>query len=36
MPFNFAELDYQQTPLGELILRRRAELTLGGKEVVRS
>jgi spermidine synthase len=30
---NFEELDYQQTSLGELILRRRRMLSLGGIEV---
>jgi spermidine synthase len=30
---DFAELDYQQTPLGELILRRRRVPTLDGQEV---
>src|SRR6202023_1083957 len=30
---NFEELDYQKTPLGELILRRRRMLSLGGMEV---
>jgi len=30
---NFEELDYQETPLGELILRRRRMLSLGGMEV---
>src|SRR5205085_10010523 len=30
---NFEELDYQKTPLGELILRRRRMLSLGGIEV---
>jgi hypothetical protein len=29
----FAELDYQQTPLGELILRRRRVAELDGLEV---
>lgn len=29
----FEELDYQQTPLGELVLRRRAEPRLGGREI---
>ena len=33
MTIDFEELDYQQTPLGELILRRRAELLLNGQEV---
>ncbi|MDX2499357.1 MAG: spermidine synthase [Deltaproteobacteria bacterium] len=33
MPINFEELDYQQTPLGELVLRRRQALALGGREV---
>lgn len=30
---DFEELDYQKTPLGELILRRRRMLSLGGIEV---
>jgi len=30
---DFEELDYQQTPLGDLILRRRRMLSLGGIEV---
>jgi len=29
----FEELDYQETPLGELILRKRTVLSLGNKEV---
>ncbi|MCP5537429.1 MAG: spermidine synthase [Akkermansiaceae bacterium] len=29
----FEEIDYQQTPLGEVILRRRTMATLGGREV---
>jgi len=33
MPLNFEELDYQQTVLGELILRRRLSLALGGREI---
>src|SRR4051812_34497051 len=33
MSENFEELDYQKTPLGELILRRRRMLSLGGIEV---
>ena len=33
MPINFEELDYQQTTLGELVLRRRQVLALGGREV---
>ncbi len=33
MSQDFAELDYRQTPLGELILRRRRMLSLGGLEV---
>jgi spermidine synthase len=33
MSQNFEELDYQKTPLGELILRRRRMLSLGGLEV---
>jgi spermidine synthase len=31
MSYDFAELDYQQTPLGEISLRRRAEPRLDGK-----
>ena len=31
MTFDFEELDYQKTPLGEISLRRRAEPRLGGK-----
>ena len=31
MSFEFAELDYQQTPYGEISLRRRAEPKLDGK-----
>ncbi|HIJ22629.1 MAG: spermidine synthase [Gammaproteobacteria bacterium] len=30
MTFDFEELDYQETPLGEISLRRRAEPRLGG------
>jgi len=30
---DFEELDYQKTPLGELILRRRKILSLGGIEI---
>jgi len=30
---DFEELDYQKTPLGELILRRRRMLSLGGLEI---
>jgi spermidine synthase len=30
---DFEELDYQRTPLGELILRRRRMLSLGGLEI---
>jgi spermidine synthase len=30
---DFEELDYQKTPLGELVLRRRRMLSLGGLEV---
>src|SRR3954466_8109257 len=30
---NFEELDYRETPLGELILRRRRMLSLGGIEI---
>lgn len=33
MSRNFEELDYQQTPLGELILRRRRLVSLGDVEV---
>jgi spermidine synthase len=33
MSWNFEELDYRETPLGELILRRRLVLSLGGIEV---
>lgn len=33
MSRDFEELDYQETPLGELILRRRRMLSLGGIEV---
>ena len=33
MSRDFEELDYQETPLGELILRRRRMLSLGGMEV---
>jgi spermidine synthase len=33
MSGNFEELDYQKTPLGELILRRRRILSLGGIEI---
>ena len=33
MSRNFEELDYQKTPLGELILRRRRMLSLGGIEI---
>ena len=31
MTFEFKELDYQETPLGEISLRRRAEPRLDGK-----
>ena len=34
MGVNFEELDYQQTALGELILRRRRALALGGREIL--
>jgi spermidine synthase len=34
MSINFEELDYQQTELGELILRRRRMLSLEGAEVL--
>ena len=30
---NFEELDYRQTALGELILRRRQSSALGGREI---
>lgn len=33
MSKDFEELDYQKTPLGELILRRRRMLSLGGVEI---
>ena len=33
MSRDFEELDYQKTPLGELILRRRRLLSLGGMEI---
>lgn len=33
MSANFEELDYQKTPLGELSLRRRRMLSLGGVEI---
>jgi len=33
MPINFEELDYQQTALGELVLRRRQALALNGREI---
>jgi spermidine synthase len=33
MSKDFEELDYQKTPLGELILRRRRMLSLGGLEI---
>src|SRR4051812_43474791 len=33
MSENFEELDYRETPLGELILRRRRMLSLGGIEI---
>jgi spermidine synthase len=33
MHAKFTELDYRQTPLGELILRRRAVRSLGGLEI---
>ena len=33
MSRNFEELDYRETPLGELILRRRRMLSLGGVEI---
>src|SRR5437588_112805 len=33
MSRDFEELDYRETPLGELILRRRRMLSLGGIEI---
>src|SRR5256885_13336761 len=33
MSRDFEELDYRKTPLGELILRRRRMLSLGGIEI---
>jgi spermidine synthase len=33
MGVNFEELDYQRTTLGELVLRRRRALALGGREI---
>lgn len=33
MSWDFEELDYRRTPLGELILRRRRMLSLGGREI---
>jgi spermidine synthase len=33
MSLNFEELDYRETPLGELILRRRRLMSLGGMEI---
>jgi spermidine synthase len=33
MSRNFEELDYRETPLGELVLRRRRMLSLGGLEI---
>src|SRR5476649_2444111 len=33
MSRDFEELDYRETPLGELVLRRRRMLSLGGMEV---
>jgi hypothetical protein len=33
MSRDFEELDYRETPLGELILRRRRLLSLGGMEI---
>ena len=30
---DFEELDYQETPLGELVLRRRSEPRLAGRQV---
>lgn len=34
MPPAFEELDYQETPMGELVLQRRRMVSLGGREVV--
>jgi hypothetical protein len=33
MKVEFEELDFQQTPLGDISLRRRSELRLAGKIV---
>ena len=33
MSRDFEELDYRETPLGELVLRRRRMISLGGMEV---
>ena len=33
MRVNFEELDYRQTPLGELILRRRRALRMDGRDI---
>ena len=33
MGVNFEELDYQQTAIGELILRRRRALEVDGREI---
>jgi len=33
MSLNYEELDFQQTPLGDLMLRRRRMLQLGGREI---
>ena len=33
MSLNYEELDFQKTPLGDLMLRRRRILQLGGREV---
>ena len=33
MSFTFEELDYRQTPLGELILRRRRVPALGDTDI---
>jgi len=33
MTINFQELDYRQTALGELVLRRRQALALDGREI---
>lgn len=33
MSLNYEELDFRQTPLGDLMLRRRRMLQLGGRDV---